>query len=263
LKTRSNFLLSKWYLDCVADDGELFIAYVASLKWQGVSINYSSTLHRQADGQTETNTSLREASVPHQAGAFVEWRSAHLNVGGTWRARAEPVQRVLLETETGSLEWNCLQPCAAAEIRIGNEPQLSGLGYVEHLTLSIPPWNLPIEELRWGRFLSPTDVLVWIDWRGAKPLQLVFHNGNQIEGASISDDGLAGGEFVLNLEEKVIVREGPLVKTALSMIPGVGRIFPLRVLRTHECKSLSRGTLKTTAGGVASGWTIHEVVRWE
>ena len=263
MNERSNFLLSKWYLDCVSDGGEVFIAYVASLRWQVLQLNYSSTLHRQCDGQTETNTSLRESPAPQVAGSSIEWSSSALNVTGTWTALAQPVQRVLLESEAGSLEWNCRQPKATAEICIGNGQRMTGLGYVEHLKMSIPPWQLPIKELRWGRFLSNNDALVWIDWRGATTLNLVLYNDVQIKDVPITDRGFTAGEVALVLEENVVVREGPLIKTTLSMIPGIRRLFPLKVLRTHECKWLGRGTLKKTSGEAVTGWAIHEVVRWE
>jgi hypothetical protein len=262
LQARPNFLLSKWYLDCVSDAGELFIAYVATVRWQGVTINYSSAIHRQSDGRTKTKTSLRDSPAPQVAGPSIEWSSSYLDVGGTWRALARPVQRVLLESAAGRLEWNCLQPNAEAEIRMGKGQRLQGLGYVEHLTMSIPPWQLPIQELCWGRFLSNTEALVWIDWQGATPLNLVFHNGNQIEDVSITDRGFKTGELALALEENAVVREGPLIKTTLSTIPGIRRLFPLRVLRTYECKWLSHGTLKKTGGEEVNGWAIHEVVRW-
>ena len=262
MKQRSNFLLSKWYLDCVSDRGEVFIAYVASLRWQALILNYSSTLHRQCDGQTETKTSLRESPAP-QVGSSIEWSSTPLNVTGTWTALARPIQRVLLESEAGSIEWNCLQPNATVEICIGNGRRMAGLGYVEHLAMSIPAWQLPIKELRWGRFLSNSDALVWIDWRGATPLNLVFYNGLQIKDVLITDHGFAAAEMALVLQENVVVREGPLIKTALSMIPGIRRLLPFQVLGTYECKWLGRGTLKKTAGEAANGWAIHEVVRWE
>ena len=260
LNERSNFLLSKWYLDCVSEYGEVFIAYVAALQWQGLVLNYASTLRRQGDGQTETNTSLRSSPAPQVTGSSIEWISSALNVTGTWTPLAGPIQRVLLESEAGNIEWNCLQPNGAAEICAGDGQRMAGLGYVEHLAMSIPAWQLPIKELRWGRFLSNTDALIWIEWRGATPLSLVFHNGNQIEDVSITEHGLKAGELALALEENVVVREGPLIKTALSMIPMISRIFPLRVLQTYEWKWLSHGTMKRNSAEAANGWAIHEIV---
>jgi hypothetical protein len=181
---------------------------------------------------------------------------------------AQPIRRVLLSTDTGNVEWNCLQPTAAAEIDLGNGRRIAGLGYVEHVTLSIPPWRLPIDELRWGRFLSAKEALVWVDWRGEKPLHLIFHNGKELETTEITDRGIEARGLTLSLVEKVVIREGPLVTTVLSAIPGIQQLFPVRILGSHECKWLSRGVLKKkwatdsirAKDMVTTDWAIHEVV---
>lgn len=228
-------------------------------------------MHRPVSVPLKTSTSLKDhPSVPQADGSTIQWRSSKLHVDASWRALADPVCRTLLETETGNLEWNCLQPNAEAVINLDNGRRIAGLGYVEHMTLSIPPWRLPIDELRWGRFLSPKEALVWIDWRGEKPLRLVFHNGKELETTEITDRGIEARDLTLSLDEKVVIREGPLVTTVLSAIPGIQRLFPVRMLGTHECKWLSRGMLKKTAATesscakneVVTDWAIHEVVTW-
>lgn len=128
--------------------------------------------------------------------------------------------------------------------------------------MTIPPWRLPFEELRWGRFLSAEDALVWIHWRGAHSLNLTFHNGTSVEHASLTDDELVAGEMSLALDRGTVLREGALVETALNAVPGIQRLFPLRILRAHECKWLSRGVLKKPEAEPSAGWAIHEVVRW-
>jgi hypothetical protein len=259
-KDRSSFLLSKWYLDCVSDDGSAFIGYAASLRWKGLSLNYSSILQHRCDKEVEINTTLQEFSAPQVADSSIRWSSSHLKVVGTWKAIAQPIKRTLLESAIGNIEWNCVQPHARAEIRIGKERRIEGLGYVEHLTMSIPPWHLPFDELRWGRFLSDNEALVWINWRGSNFLNLIFHNGIHIENALLTDHELEAEEISLALSENRVLREGPLIKTALSMIPGINRLLPFQMLRTHECKWLSRGVLKKPRA--ETGWAIHEVVRW-
>jgi hypothetical protein len=66
----------------------------------------------------------------------------------------------------------------------------------------------------------------------------------------------------VSLFENSVLREGALVKTALSMIPGINKLFPLRILQARECKWLSRGLLKQPDAEESRGWAIHEVVRW-
>jgi hypothetical protein len=261
-KDASRFLLSKWYLDCVSVDGSAFIGYAASLRWRGLSLNYSSVLQHLPGEEVKIDSTLQELSTPQVAGSSIQWSSPRLSVVGSWEAAARPIKRTLLESAAGSIEWNCLHPRARAEILTGKGRRLAGFGYVEHLKMSIPPWQLPFDELRWGRFLSEEDALVWIDWRGAHSLNLSFHNGVQIENARLTDQGLDAGEIGLALNESLVLRDGVLVETALSMIPGIQRLFPFRILGARECKWLSRGVLKKPGAEASNGWAIHEVVRW-
>ena len=262
LKNGSSFLLSKWYLDCVSDDGSAFIAYAASLRWRGLSLNYSSMLLHRPGEASKTDTTLQEFSIPEVAGPSLRWSSARLGVAGTWESAAPSFKRTLLQSADGSIEWNCLRPRARSEISFGGRRQLEGLGYAEQLTMTIPPWRLPFEELRWGRFLSETDALVWVNWRGAHVLNLSFHNGVCVEDALVTDNEVAAGETRLTLGENTVLRDGALVETALSTIPGVRGLLPVRVLGTRESKWLSRGLLNRPGAESRTGWTIHEVVRW-
>ena len=251
-------------MDCVSDGGDVFIGYAAVLRWKALSINYSSILQYQNGKQTEAHTSLLKFSTPQISGSSLNWSSDSLGINGMWKAISAPVERTLFETDAGDIKWRCLQPLAEADIYIGKERRLRGLGYAEHIEISIPPWQLPIEELRWGRFLSESGSLIWIDWRGPHALQLVLHNGVEAKTAQVTDNevSLDEGRQILRLEEKQILREGALIKTAFSVIPGIGKILPLRSLNTYECKWRSRGFLKNSASQVSEGWAIHEIVRW-
>jgi hypothetical protein len=136
------------------------------------------------------------------------------------------------------------------------------LGYVEKLELRIPPWHLPITELRWGRFLTETDAMVWIDWKGSSPLSLLFINGSEAVNCSITDTKILGADdaSLLELSEGRILRNGPLLTTALSSIPGIGIVFPERILRANECKWKSRGRMTCNGNAMTTGWAIHELV---
>jgi hypothetical protein len=259
----SDFLLSKWYMDCVSDEGDVFIAYAASLRWKELKINYSSTLRQQHDGPTESNTSLKRPTAPEISGDSFRWSSKALGVEGEWTAIAQPMERTVFESGAGRVQWRCLQPRATAEVSTRNRHQLKGLGYVEHLTMSIPPWRLPIDQLRWGRFLSNDDALIWIDWGGENNVKLVFLNGVPIESAEITahEVVLEDQKAILALDNDQVLREGPLIKTALSVIPGIHNLIPFRSLHAYECKWRSRGVLRQHENATV-GWTIHEIVRW-
>jgi len=208
----------------------------------------------------EINTTLH-FSAPQVTDSSIQWASSHLGVLGTWKGIAQPIKRTLLESPGGNIEWNCLLPRARAEVLIGGR-QMGGLGYVEHLTMSIPPWQLPFDELRWGRFLSDEDALVWIYWSGSHYLNVGFHNGVPVENPVLTDHGFEGEGVGLTLGENSVLREGALIDSALSMIRGIHRLFPFRILTTHECKWISRGILKKPSAADSNGWAIHEVVRW-
>jgi hypothetical protein len=259
-----SFHLAKWYLDCIADDGRAFIAYAATLRWKALVLHYSSYLFLDGRRSVHTGTSLREASFPLAHGPEIHWKSAHLQIDGTWKALREPIERTLQATPYGGITWSCLQPHAEVTVTCGTHERLQGLGYAERLEMTLEPQLLSLEELRWGRFLSPSDALVWIDWKGGNPQRLVIHNGTEIAGCAISKNevSLESGRQRLVLDEHVVLRHGPLASTALAMIPGIQHIAPLRILRTRECKWRSRGRLMEGQTLVSSGWTIHEIVNF-
>jgi hypothetical protein len=232
------FHLSKWYLDCVAEDGRVFVAYSARMRWHALTLNYASVLGGRS--------SLKRCRAPERSGEHVVWSAPELGVEGTWQAIEAPVSRTLYDTD-GTVEWNCCQPRAHAEVRVGGEC-LRGMGYVERLTMTVPPWRLPIDELHWGRLLTTAGSLVWIDWRGPHSRQVILRNGVEAEPELLER---------LELDHGLVLREGALGKTALAIVPQVERLFPWRILHVQETKWRSRGWLD----GV-SGWAIHEVVRW-
>lgn len=261
---RPAFELSKWYFDCVDEDGHTFVGYAAELRWKSLSIHYQSSLLHSDSLGTRTRFSLRSYSPPSVSGPDIHWKSPPLQVEGSWNALEQPVRATILESDAGTIQWHCLQPRATAVVRAGKAGAICGLGYAEHLRITIPPWRMPLKELRWGRFLSATHSLVWIDWRRPYSKRVVFHNGAEVQAESITEQQvvLNGRELVLDFEKSCVLREGTLVHTALSKIPNVRKIFPASVLAIRECKWKSRAVLRR--GGVAEtrGWAIHEVVQW-
>lgn len=259
----SNFQLSKWYLDCVTEDGAVFIGYSAQLNWGHLSINYSSILeHRDSTG-AEVKTLLRKQSSPKKEKSLIFWSFPPLGIEGTWNALSAPTGQKLFESNQKEVEWQCYQPHSRTLIRTKQKPPLEGFGYAEHLTMTIQPWDLPLNELHWGRFLSETDSLVWIDWRGEMTKTLVFHNGVQVKNGVVNDNEILvdQGRILLTLEENCVLRKGMLISTVISKIPGLKKILPERILKTHECKWRSRGLLKKETVQ-SRGWAIHEIVKF-
>lgn len=128
--------------------------------------------------------------------------------------------------------------------------------------MTLAPWKLPIQELRWGRFLSDSDSLVWIDWKGSYSCRIVLQNGILGRATTIDEDEVRlnrhGG---LRLAPGDVLRKGGLGETALSVIPGLSRLFPRKILEARECKWRSRAELRH-GDSSSSGWAIHEVVTW-
>ncbi len=263
------FTLTKWYLDCVSDDGNLLILYSGQLHWRAISLHYTSLLRCDEQGGVTTKTSLRTGSAPTIADDQILWNPSHLGISGIWNRASEPLVATLLDTDEGIIEWNCMMPKAHVEIVTAEGKRISGLGYGEFLRMTIPPWRMPIDELRWGRFLSGDDAVVWIDWRGPMPQQILLNNGEIFNDAIISDEVISFGGRELHLDCGSVLRTGPLVSTALASIPGVRGLFPKRILEAHELKWRSHGMLSlptstsTSPSETSSGWAIHEVVRWE
>jgi hypothetical protein len=139
---------------------------------------------------------------------------------------------------------------------------VEGLGYVERLDMTLPPWRLPIRELRWGRFLADGVGVVWIEWRGSRPLALVVVDGSVVDGAEVGDDAVAWRAGRLELEPGAVLREGTLATTALARVAPVRWLAPRAVRELHESKRLRRGRMVGGDGPVATGWAIDELVRF-
>ena len=252
------FFLSKWYLDCIDDAGDAVILYCAAMRWRGLHLNYSSIV--SLVGETaQSQTSLRRFRVVEGDGE-ISVEIPGLKVAGNWKADSAPVRQTVYEDPAGSVHWNSIQPRSIARIRIGDR-ELTGLGYVECLTLTLPPWQLPMRELRWGRFVSACDALVWTDWQGPYSTSFAYHNGRKLDIDSVSESGLIAGDATLRMTDSTPIRVGRLRDTVLPGAPALARIFPHSIFNVEECKWRSRGALDT-GDHHAEGWVIHEVVRW-
>jgi hypothetical protein len=261
---REGFTLSKWYLDCVGDDGDALVAYAAEVRWGPVALRYASTLRRRpGQARATVDTTLRDVPWPESSdGQGVSWEAPQLGIEGRWKALAQPIDATILESEEGRVQWRCLLPSAWATVVHAGAP-LEGRGYVEQLTLTVPPWRMPIDELRWGRFLGQRHALVWIDWRGPHDRRLAWLDGVEARPVSIEPAGVTtdAGD-VLSIEPGGLMRQGALGRTALAIVPAVDRLLPVRILATDETKWCARGMLEVQGQPPDRGWVVHEVVRW-
>lgn len=260
--TPASFELGKWYLDCVSEAGDVIIAYVAEVRWRALSLRYTSTLVQRAGGETRVRATLSGAAAPVIEADTITWSAPSLGASARFHPLSPERSATVLARHDGRVHWRCLAPLARAHFDLEDGP-IHGLGYVEHLTLTLAPWRLPIDELHWGRFLGEDTSLIWIDWRGPHRHQTVLLDGAAIGPARVERHALSSerGDLNLRLSGSRVLREGALGKTALSILPAVETLLPVRILATEERKWVSRGTLDH--GGVRrEGWVIHEVVRW-
>ena len=255
------FELSKWYMDCVSESGDVVVAYLAELRWGRIRVPYASVLVGRVGEAPTLLSTVRASPRPEPTVGMLSWACPALRVAGCWTSLATPVGVTVFESNEGRVEWRCHQPRARAEITVGGRP-VCGMGYAEHLRLTIEPWRMPIDELRWGRFVGQRHSLIWIDWRGAHAKRVVLLDGSDVGASHLDERGVAGerGDVRLTIGEGRVLRSGSIGETVLSSVPGLRR-FPSRILAVNETKWCAPGTLEG-AQGRDHGWVIHEVVRW-
>ena len=251
------FELSKWYLDCVTSSGDASIVYTGMVNWGPIRLHYSSLLESTAEC-VRARHSLQRQTEPNIDRGLLRWQSEALKIDGEWRADAVEVRETIFASDAGTIEWHCLMPRAQARIH-----SRLGLGYAEHLNITIAPWKLPIRTLKWGRFATPSDWIVWIDWMGDFTRRIVYRNGQIVPTSLLEDcqiEFLDGARLIL--DRSLVLREGPLGATALSVIPGIRETFPARLLRVNERKWRSRARFERPGISTVEGWAIHERVEW-
>ena len=256
------FRLSKWYLDCVTEGGDAALLYWAWMRWGPLQLRYGSALLMPRDAAPTDRHTLRPDGPPStDADGAVAWECRRLGVRGSWIGRTAGVERTLLEQADGEIRWHCVSPRAEATVHVGGRT-LGGLGYVEHLSMTLPPWRLPFEALHWGRYVSSADAVVWIRWEGDVPRTWAFESGVERYPARIMEHRveLPGRRQVLTFEDGRVLRTGRLSTTALRSLRVLAWLLP-RWRWAHETKWLARATLDGPETRSA-GWVVHEAVRW-
>jgi len=159
----------------------------------------------------------------------------------------------------GSVIRDCVQPRSIVHVRaMGSE--FTGIGYAHRVALTVPPWQLPIHNLSRGRFVSGTDSLAWIDWRGPYSTRYAVHNGVECEPISVSDSEIVAPPVGLSMKDSLSLRSGTLGSNFLPGAPTLGRILPRAFFAIEQKQSLSQGRLNGHSG---AGWVIHETLSWK
>lgn len=255
----SEFELVKWYMDCVTDRGDLAVVYCAEFRWRRIRASFSSVL-------TVVNAAIESRSAMggyrlSSADGLISVKIPRLRLWGNWTADAVSVERTVYEDARGSVHWNCLQPRSVVRLQMG-EREFVGLGYAECLRVTLPPWQLPMRELRWGRFVSPGDALAWVDWQGDYSTSFAIHNGQACEPQTVTDAEVVMQGGMLRMDESFSLRAGQVGSTVLPGVPALGKLLPRSLFNIEEHKWRSRGVLNAS-DRISHGWVIHEVVDWK
>jgi hypothetical protein len=234
-----NFSLRKYYVDLVTAEGCYFIGYSAQLSMGRIRIKYSAALrHPSMLGINPGPVlSTRDAPVEHES--VLTWRNPRSGFDGQWRRLASAEKLVLHKSTSGIVEWDCQQPSAQVQLATASGATFHGLGYVEFLNLTIPPWQLGLRTLLWGRFTSDSHSVVWIQWQGKHALTVLICNGEKVANARISAHDVRCDDFELSLEPAVTIRENSIGETLISRIPSILKVAPVKFLGGHRRNLLS------------------------
>src|SRR5690349_18099270 len=96
------FRLSKWYLDCVTDVGDVSILYTGDVSWGPVTLAYSSLLTSSCSRVTTASSIVSRPSLAMSEG---ELRWTGEDVDGVWTPDAPGVSQTVFASEEGTIEW--------------------------------------------------------------------------------------------------------------------------------------------------------------
>ena len=258
-----NIRLEKLYLDCIDVTGNCFIIYQAKLEFCFIKVYYSEVIFSDTKGVKVVTTSLkkiREVLIND----LLLFYNQFLQIKGSWKRTDHSLPLFSFrDSMNHELIWNCHHPKALTEI-VYEENTYDGYGYAETLSLTIIPWILAIEELRWGRFLSDDYTIIWIDWTGDFPQHKVFCNGIEYNDAVIEADRInfGNGVFSLLFVDITVIRKRKLT-TIFSKMPLLKIIFNRQILNSTENKYKAKSILNLNKEITAHGWSLFEIVTWE
>lgn len=261
----NDFYLDKWYLDIVTDEGEAMIFYAARLRWHRFECQYTSWLHYRTVNGVQTKSRFTKVHFPEKSETAITWSDPQFGIAGRWDTLSEPVCTRLFESAEGYLDWNCWQPSSRVELDIEGLI-LIGKGYAEQLTVTLPPWKLNLDQLRWGRYGLPGHNFLWIEWKGSIDGRWVWHNGQPISNCVLEDGEIDLPETgeKLRLDRGVTLESEKrvlnLMAKLICYLPGIDTSVSMKFLMANETKWLSRGVLEKDGKIINLDFAIHELV---
>jgi hypothetical protein len=244
-------------------EGRVAIGYWASLRLGKFALRWHSLATYEPGRPPVERTSLHPVAAPKRLCDALSWRSSAL--GCSFRFESQPAASSLRlhEDERGRIDWQCEVPGAPVVVTTKEGASLCGAGYAECLEMTLLPWRLPMDELRWGRWLSrdARRSVVWIDWRGADTRSWVLIDGACREGGCVRDDGLVLGSAHLTLHDTRTLHERSLADV-VTPIATLAKLLPASVLALREHKCCSLGEWREGKAAPVAGWSVHERVRF-
>lgn len=257
----ADFRLEKWYLDCVTADGAVLIGYAARVRWGVVRLSYGALLTMARGGRLIQRQSPSCGTVNEGLGT-VHWVNDRLRVRGEWTG-GHPIPRTIMVDEPlGHIEWTCLGADCAVDVLLDGRVT-KGTGYVDRLAMTIPPWNLPFTELRWGRFISDdrSRSVVWTDMRGGAARTWVWVDSAEPVGGTVDERGVRTGMAELAFLSSEPLRTDNVARTLLGRFHAAKQLLPAGLRAIQEDKRVGTSMLRTE-GAEVRGSSIHEVVIW-
>ena len=258
MDAKKNFFFSKWYADVIDEQtANVTIVYMGEIEWNFLKLNFTNILQFIDKHQLISQATFSNYRAPQWDEDI--FRINTMDRTGQWQSKRNAIVEKLYENSDGYILWECVMPHALGTIEI-DEKFNRGLGYVEKLTMTIKPWQIPIEILRWGRFLSENQTIVWIHWEGEEHRCFIFHNDRKYIDGIINDEMIEFENYRLVLAKKYILRNGPLIKTVFDRFSWVKKVFPSGLFDMHECKWQTWSELYEKDSLIAQDWSIHENV---
>lgn len=264
ISKKTQFLLRVWYMDCVDNNGNTFIAYSLQLNWKTIYLNFNDILINRHNENSFEKGVLSKLKSPSFKKNNLLWEPDELIDQAEWVKLDKSFGDILLSNKRGFINWSCAIPRAMTTVQVSPTVKFKGLGHAQFIEMNIHPWSLPYDTMRWGRFVSKTDSLVWIQWRGEQNVDHFYLNEILMEDSHFYNDEirLDHGKHVLTILESVVLRSGRLNKTVLAKHPIFKNILPERVMYAKETMWKGKAILKKEDGTTVAGWVIHDFVQW-
>jgi hypothetical protein len=257
------FILEKWYIDTLMEDGAVLLVYLGRVRLLGVWFSRVTAELFSADGSVVSgDASARNVTGSEERLAFgsaridgedLDFEMPRLSGRLTFAARHPPValSDPFLAEGARQLKWDIEIPDAdvTGEVRWPSGGRaVAGRGYRDRVWFDLLPWRFPIRELVWGRAVAGEHAAMWV--RATTRSRQVATGW--LDGAPTQDAGTA----------VTIGTSRVLVESAVADLQGLrlGALRPL--LRRITGDPVETKWAAPAAIASTEGVAVHEVVRW-